>query len=124
MSEGVLAGGGIRPNSRLGTGFGWGHSLTFPILTVQSVLDIAVLIARDCVRPVRPKYPQLPQSGLLHHPRGGVHDHGLGQHPPNVGFGEGLVNQSSRTLGGLSVVPGGPPEPIPQLRFVGRVPIP
>lgn len=43
------------------------RSLPLPFLPVKGVLDVAVLVAGDPVRPVRVKHPDQPQAGLLHH---------------------------------------------------------
>ena len=90
-----------------------------PVGAAQGVLDVAVLVAFDPVRPGLVEGAHQPQARLLHHPPGrDVDGHRPRDHALDAVLGETRTDQRARALGPVPLAPRGSPEPVAELGLV------
>jgi hypothetical protein len=91
-----------------------------PLVAEQAVLDVAVLVAVERVRPVQVHGAGVPQAGLFQDPPGaGVHRHGGGHDLAQPEAGERQAHQGSRAFGRVPVPPGAAAQPVAEAGDAG-----
>jgi hypothetical protein len=91
-----------------------------PFVAEQAILDVAVLGARQGIRPVQVHGARVPQAGLFHDPPGaGVHRHGGGHDLAHPEIGERQAHQGQRALGGVPLSPGAAAQPVAEAGDAG-----